>query len=456
MAQSSTTNTLLVRRLYRTLLQAAKPFTSPSADAAILTSLLSRTDINYTREEFDELTLNRLYKNPLEFYDKEKPLPQHMARDLSRSYKELRESYEISENPSFANIIEGDENTSPHRLLFRWLLKEVIAGGLDDAASSIRQQSFPSQVDTHCLRNIIRREFRFDGGAVSPRFDEKTRRQVAFTAIHALNDKLTYAESLGILKDSHTNLARRKRRNEKQRAKHISPLPLDPAEYLKAGCFLIAHPLLLGFFHQSVICLLEHTESGEGNGGTYGLVVNRIGNTLGEVIRSDSMPEKLSNAFSACPVREGGPVHVSLQMVHACEPEQQESLGVGGTVLTMLPSSNDITSTAIDSDRAIYFQGNVEEAADAVVAGDLKKENVSFYVGASCWTVGQLQNEIERGFWYPVSAPPEIVLDQPKKDLWLSMMCALGEDEANLTHLLVSEVDNVHECNPCDSFFDEK
>jgi hypothetical protein len=32
-------------------------------------------------------------------------------------------------------------------------------------------------------------------------------------------------------------------------------------------------------------------------------------------------------------------------------------------------------------------------------------------------------------------------VNRPKADLWLSMMCAMGEDEANLAHLLSNDDD---------------
>ncbi len=65
-------------------------------------------------------------------------------------------------------------------------------------------------------------------------------------------------------------------------------------------------------------------------------------------------------------------------------------------------------------------------------------------------------SEIEKGYWLPCRGPPQIAqtgmcehdiddtddlaeLDtemHPKSNLWLSMMCSIGEDEANLAHLL--------------------
>jgi hypothetical protein len=72
-------------------------------------------------------------------------------------------------------------------------------------------------------------------------------------------------------------------------------------------------------------------------------------------------------------------------------------------------------------------------------------DDISFLVGASSWSSGQLESEIAQGFWIPTRAPAEIALTgicehdpsvpskskRPLADLWLSMMSACGEDEAN-------------------------
>ncbi len=83
-------------------------------------------------------------------------------------------------------------------------------------------------------------------------------------------------------------------------------------------------------------------------------------------------------------------------------------------------------------------------------------DDVCFYAGASCWEARQLESEIERGFWIPCRGPPEIALTgkcehmqaDSRDDLWLSMLSACGQDEANLAQLLV-DADDV-EVLPCD------
>lgn len=93
-------------------------------------------------------------------------------------------------------------------------------------------------------------------------------------------------------------------------------------------------------------------------------------------------------------------------------------------------------------------------------------DDISFFVGASTWTHGQLENEIEQGFWIPCRGPPEVALTgiceheptapsekRPLADLWLSMMSACGEDEGKLAHLFHDEEEwdeNGMACDACD------
>lgn len=95
-------------------------------------------------------------------------------------------------------------------------------------------------------------------------------------------------------------------------------------------------------------------------------------------------------------------------------------------------------------------------------------DDISFYVGASCWEAGQLESEVKQGIWLPCRGPPEMALtgtcdhvgddeiytkeaERPKADLWLSLMCAMGNDEATLAHLLSAD-DNNENDDACDNF----
>lgn len=363
------TNPLLIRRLYRSLLRAAKPFSSPSPNAAVLSCLLHRTGIddglpwtNLPPPTHPSPTVSKTKKPRL-------PKPLEEARDLSRAYAQDDDDDELF------TALPFDERKTPSHILFRRLLREVLTG-----VDGYRQMQFPSEMDTTRLTKVIQREFRL----VNSNFDDATRRETAFLALRELNKKLRWEEALE--KDHSLHESSVKERNRRQAARNVFPLPTnDPSSYLKAGTYLIAHPLLTGFFHKTVICLLDHSERSESNksGGTYGLIVNRIAiseysgkrQTLSQVLQK--LPPQLALAFGNCSVRQGGPVHMSLQMIHARTPEQP---ALGGTVLPM-EAPDEFTSTAMDSDRAIYYSGNMMDAADAVISGALDRgEKSSLFV----------------------------------------------------------------------------
>ena len=276
-------------------------------------------------------------------------------------------------------------------------------------------------------------------------------------------------------------------------AKGVVRLPLNPTSaYLKTGTFLVAHPLLTGCFAKSVICILQHTESrptgeeedGEHMGGTYGLVVNKplkVGvpnhdsnqsrdRALREVIRYDCLPEGIRLAFGDNAVRNGGPVNMSIQMIRTSTTDEEEKWKVGGTVLSMVgdgssveDAKDEVTSTAMDTDSAIYFGGDIIKAAQAVIDNGIQEENFSFIVGASCWEPGQLEGEIEKGYWIPCSGPPDIAfsgscvvkgaenMSVADSSLWVSMMASLGEQEGRMAQI-IDDFEYDENGLPCDEF----
>ena len=431
----SASSSLVLRRLYRSLLKVAKPFDdfqSPTSSA--LCCLIHRTGIE-DENSWDEL---------------------------------LREH--IGDKDDFPS---PNDQSPPHHRLFRKLLREFVSGS---GTLGIRQMMFPSHRNpssTPRLVDLIRREFKCpvveseepaspkDGDSLSQGHTLETRKEVAFLALRELSKKLAWSETLA---------AEAPTPHRNQAARWVAPLPIQASEYLQPGAFLIAHPLMSGYFRRSVICILDHQEEDSTTSlyGTYGLVVNRVcvgtsGRNLSMAEILHPIPSSLERAFSGFMVKEGGPVHMSLQMLHGETPVAEESEQIGGTLLPMIVPNGE-TSTALHTGSAVYYKGDILKAAEAVLAGQIDQEDVSFFVGASCWSLGQLESEIERGFWLPCRGPPEIALhgmcvheptgsndDRPKADLWLSMLSACGEGEMQLAHLTWKDNGLDDQCSyPCD------
>jgi len=481
-SNASQKSALVLKRLYRSLLKASLPFTKqrqgyPSPVA--LTCLLHRTG----------------------------------AED--REWQEfLRGSFSDDENDDAIEIEDDDDDDFENdeeraEAHFGKLLREIVTGHIS-RSSGIRQMNVPSTVDTTRLQTVIRREFRKE----CTETDVPLRRGLAFRALREIHKKLTFAETLqGQKKQPH---------HLQQCAQSVHALPVRPPEsYLKPGAFLLAHPLLTGYFRRSVICILDHVSSFEEDDdddappvyytkksyGTYGLVVNRLTTmdhqshsngsiggslrtlTLPDILKPLSLPEPMLTAFSTVPVKEGGPVHLSLQMLHSATSETHEELQIGGHLLptVTLDKENDdiddgnnknndssttvVESTAVTTDKAVYYRGSIPAAAKALEDGTLDRQNdVAIFVGCSVWSEGQLESEVERGFWLPCAGPasvaltgicenrdvpdpkddPAAVAARPETDLWFSMMSALGEEESQLAHLIYRDDGRDENGAPCD------
>jgi putative AlgH/UPF0301 family transcriptional regulator len=352
----------------------------------------------------------------------------------------------------------------------------------------IRLMNLPSQIDVTRLRTMIRREFRGREDSQSHGVDSATRRHVGFLALKELNTKLAWEERL----KSSTPMV-----HPLQAASEVQPLPLDPSSFLRPGCFLIANPHLDGYFRRTVVLILDHNESSRTSSGygTYGLIVNRPAMTPSTVASTGlvlqdvlhPLPTELAAAFSTSRVHEGGPVHMSLQMLHAASCEVQEEAQLGGHLLVSIPSSSREGESALietDDGRTIYYGGDLMKAAAATRQGHLDRHrDVLFFVGASTWSMGQLESEVERGYWMPCRGPvtmaltgkcrhlnegrggscnydrnPTIGSDEgtattirPRADLWLSMLSACGPEEAALAHLLLKDDGEDKLGTPCDA-----
>jgi Uncharacterized ACR, COG1678 len=337
---------ILNRSLFRALLRSCKPFSSPSPLANVFSALLQRSETGndrWNRSKFD------LDKDTLHDVDDGDILGANGNEHVDNN----------KENKS--------TTSSDHRSMFTSLLREVFHDTGD-----IREMQFPSQVKSNILRQLVIREFRSRN--VSDNTAE--RQKLAFLALRELNKILNFAEPLRRNRLGNLNIPESWNMYSKKAAKHVSKLPLIPSEYLKPGTFLLAHPLLTGYFKQTVICILSHSNSNLG--GTYGLIVNRethplqmktsMPMTLDKVLRF--IPPQLVNSFGQSPVRDGGPVHMSLQMIYSTPTLLEQ---VGGIALD-IPSEETLTDL---SKRNVFFQGDVLQAATAVHEGRLNK-------GTSC------------------------------------------------------------------------
>lgn len=413
--------------------------------------------------------------------------------DMDYTWDEVvRHDHSTSTPPKEAQNTQEQEYA-----MFRRLLREYVVSGCGSSLD-LGQMRWPSMMLSSALktnpgnqpassaspismRDLIRREFRAPMGDTSE--SESVRVNVAFRTLRELNRKRAWAERL----ENRADKMKKQQGKGKTSAEKdpecmkwpevysVAQLPRLPHCYLQPGTFLVAHPLLTGYFRQSVICILAHhgynqavsdiASSAGSVYGTYGLVINRpcVSNdqmiTLKKVLRD---PNIIPDILQEQVVREGGPVHMSLQMLHAT-PNSDDSLSFGGTVLPFnrysLDGNEEVTECQVPM-KTVYYQGRVSSAVTAL-SDEREDLGVGLFVGASSWALGQLEREIERGYWLPCRAPPEWAValhsaaDTPTtmNGIWLDMWKACGsKSDAILAEWLVHESDDNsdEDGHPCD------
>lgn len=189
---------------------------------------------------------------------------------------------------------------------------------------------------------------------------------------------------------------------------------------LASGVLLLAHPMLQGPLHRSVILLLEHNSKG-----SYGVVIN---NMTGHSVKSSikNLPENIINTFGYNSVSFGGMVrrltylHDVPQVGGISIPTCKRPLFAGGEVSKALAfvkeekakekaaavaAINDpLNSTSIDSTSGESGRVTVKTINPAA-------ERFRFFVGCCLWEGGNLEKELKSGYWIPTHSEPDTVLD---------------------------------------------
>ena len=193
-----------------------------------------------------------------------------------------------------------------------------------------------------------------------------------------------------------------------------SDVSLAPA--LSSGVLLLAHPMLQGPLHRSVILLLEHNSKG-----TYGVVINhRTGHSIQSSVKN--LPESIIETFGSSSVAFGGMVrrltylHDVPQVGGISIPTCQQPLYAGGEISKALlfvkeaRAANVVASTdSKNSDAPSSSEGHEDSEENDPT------ERFRFFVGCCLWEGGNLEKELASGYWIPVHSKPDVVLNLAMK-----------------------------------------
>ena len=161
------------------------------------------------------------------------------------------------------------------------------------------------------------------------------------------------------------------------------------------GALLVAAPMLSDpLFGRSVCLVLEHGEDG-----TVGLVLNR---SFSSDVKGlwDQLTEGESAAEPPNHLNFGGPVSGPVLAIHDQEPLAEGGNGEGVYVAAQVENLKKLTAIA--------------------------PEHYRLFVGHAAWKPGQLQAEIDSGYWYPIASSSELVFAH-ESDMWAIGIRTVGQ-----------------------------
>ncbi len=156
---------------------------------------------------------------------------------------------------------------------------------------------------------------------------------------------------------------------------------------LSEPIILVAKPEL-GDFYRATILLVKPL----GNGRHVGFIINRpTPMTLGKLFPEHGPSQKITD-----PVYLGGPE--SVNMIFA---------------IVQAPASPGGRSLRLTNDLFLAMEVDV---VDHII--EAQADHARFFAGMVAWQPGELQDEIQQGFWYVRDADSELVLHKPATGLW--------------------------------------
>lgn len=168
------------------------------------------------------------------------------------------------------------------------------------------------------------------------------------------------------------------------------------SEILRKGYLLIAEPSIIGdlSFNRSVILLADHNEDG-----SVGFIINKpLKYTIKDLIPEIDAKFKIYN---------GGPV-------------EQDNLYFIHNIPELIPNSIEISN-------GIYWGGDFESTKRLINSGQIKKDNIRFFLGYTGWDEQQLEKEMEASTWIIARNNYENkIISKSAADFWKEQIMEIG------------------------------
>jgi putative transcriptional regulator len=162
---------------------------------------------------------------------------------------------------------------------------------------------------------------------------------------------------------------------------------------LKSGSLLLSEPFMLDPSFNRSACLVVSHDKKEG---TFGFILNKdSGETLSSLLETDI----------DWPVFYGGPVETrALFFIHN--------------------NSFDLKD-AIEIKKGLFWHGNFEELISKIEKGEVKKNDIRFFMGYSGWDGGQLRREIIENSWIISNSEKNNIFASPE-NIWTNALKEMG------------------------------
>lgn len=168
------------------------------------------------------------------------------------------------------------------------------------------------------------------------------------------------------------------------------------SEKLQKGHLLIAEPSIIGdlSFNRSVILLADHNDEG-----SVGFIINKpLKYTINDLVPDVEANFKIYN---------GGPV-------------EQDNLYFIHNIPNLIPNSVEISN-------GIFWGGDFELTKNLINTGQVKKDNIRFFLGYTGWEALQLENEMKSNSWIlSENLYENKIIGKSTTDFWKEKILELG------------------------------
>ena len=161
------------------------------------------------------------------------------------------------------------------------------------------------------------------------------------------------------------------------------------------GSVLLAEPFLEDEnFKRSVVLLCQHVPEE----GTFGLVLNQPSSLL--------LADVVEGIYGDFPLYIGGPVQQNtLHYIHLLGDVIEHSISLGN---------------------GLFWAGNFEQIKALINLGQVKANEVRFFLGYAGWSDGQLRDELEQKSWIVGKTTPDTIFSTNEPTLWQVILKQMG------------------------------